>query len=375
MKLLLTTTFFLAFVIKCFCIEITGIITDTETGQPVEYASVYVNGTTIGTTTDTKGKFSLRYKFDYCRIVINHVNYEYEVVDISPDNHQNLTIEFNPKNIEIEPVVVQTRNLRGKSLAYFKKTFLGDDSWGQSAVILNDSILHFKTVNFGDDAPVNDLKGKIKYFEVKATAPLLIDLPKLGYHLQYDMLRFVESYDPKYGHKIINNLGYFYFREYADVSRLQEMRFRRNRYKVYYHSIMHFVRSFYENKLAENGYDLFIANASDSSNTYTPFLFDSCECITFKNDEAYLCGAGGSEIIIHYYTNNFRPINLKKYEGDESWRILSGLDPAASTVLYIEKDTCVFRKDGTLPGGGQMIFNGDIAKKRYGAILPSDFEP
>ncbi|MFB6318794.1 carboxypeptidase-like regulatory domain-containing protein [Saccharicrinis sp. FJH54] len=373
MKTALLFMLLFALHLESYSIEITGRITDVETGNPVEYTAVYINGSTIGTTTDTLGRFSLAYNFDHCRIVINHVSYKSAVLDISPEVHRNLDIKLEPKNIEMTQVLVQSQNLRKKSMAYFKKNFLGNNFWGENAEILNDSVLFFHTEYFGADAPDSALVGKRRYFVVQATAPLLIDLPKLGYLLQYDMVQFVEAYDSIYKQSVIKNLGYTYFREYDDVSRLQELRFRRNRYKVYYHSVMHFVRSLYENKLEQNGYDVYVITRDSNTTHYNLFYADSID-ISFKNDEAAIMNLQGTELLIQYYTNNFKPINLERYEGDDNWRILAGMSPAAYSVLYIEKDTCILRKDGTLPGG-ELLFDGDIADKRYGAILPSDFKP
>ena len=41
------------------------------------------------------------------------------------------------------------------------------------------------------------------------------------------------------------------------------------------------------------------------------------------------------------------------------------------TELYIIKDTCTIREDGSLPGG-EMIFEGGMVNKRIGAALPYD---
>ncbi|MFC0876396.1 carboxypeptidase-like regulatory domain-containing protein [Saccharicrinis sp. FJH2] len=375
MKSTLVLIFLFAVFARSYSVEITGNIMDADTGKPVEYAAVYINGTTIGTISSTDGYFSLNYEIDNCQLVINHLSYKLVVLDITPEYSRNLKINLEPKNIEISQINVQSENLRSKNMTYFKKIFLGNNFWGENAEILNDSVLVFRSEYFGDDAPKKELINKIKSFEVKATAPLQIDLPRLGYLLQYDMVKFVEAYDPQLGMNVINNAGYTYFKAYDQVSRLQEMRFRRNRYKVYYHSIMHFMRSLYENKLAENGYDVFTYSKNDSVKTMDQFSLDSCGCITYENDEAYITGMKGREMIIYYYTNNFKPINLSKFNDDASWRILTGLRPESYSLLYVGKDTCVIRKDGTLPGGGELIFNGDIAKKRYGAYLPSDFEP
>ena len=42
---------------------ITGTIADSLTHLPIEYATVYINGTTIGTISDTSGNFYLN-KFE-----------------------------------------------------------------------------------------------------------------------------------------------------------------------------------------------------------------------------------------------------------------------------------------------------------------------
>jgi hypothetical protein len=37
-------------------------------------------------------------------------------------------------------------------------------------------------------------------------------------------------------------------------------------------------------------------------------------------------------------------------------------------------DTCIVRSNGTTPGR-QLMFLGKITRKRFGALLPDDYEP
>tara|TARA_R110002033_G_scaffold43675_8_gene85736 strand:+ start:11065 stop:11379 length:315 start_codon:yes stop_codon:yes gene_type:complete len=45
----------------CFSQTLTGIVVDKATQQPIETVAVYFDNTTIGTTTDSQGEFSIDY--------------------------------------------------------------------------------------------------------------------------------------------------------------------------------------------------------------------------------------------------------------------------------------------------------------------------
>lgn len=379
MKPPLILILFLSIALSSYAKTIRGIITDAETGKPVEFVTVYIDGTSVGTISDNKGIYSLNYDFERFKVVFTHISYKSVVLQVDASTLEAQPIEMTPRQIMISEFNVESKSRRQQHIKYFKKVFLGTDKWGKSAEILNDSVLFFNVrytnkeqLAFFDDSPYS-------YFEVSATEPLQIRLPKTGYNLEYTMVEFVVSRDTGLEVDIVNNFGFTYFKEIEDVSNWRKRSFRRNRYKAYYHSTMHFIRSLYQNKLEDNGYEVLTYNDNDSiqNSKYhlVPFILDSCDCLKYEGDKAYLTGMKDKRLVIYYYTNGYKPVNLKKFSRDENGRIILFRSPFSSSGLYVESDTCLIRKDGTLPGDRNIVFSNAITEKRFGAALPVNFNP
>ena len=96
--------------------EITGVIKDSISNEPIEFAAVYINGTTIGTTSDLNGRFNLSFEMENCRIVINHVSYQSVHINFNQNTKPYLNIKLKPKNIHIRQVTVESVNKRKKNM-------------------------------------------------------------------------------------------------------------------------------------------------------------------------------------------------------------------------------------------------------------------
>ncbi len=349
--------------------QIEGVILDAKTNQPVPFATIYLNGTTYGTISDSIGHFSLNYKEFRGEVVFNHVSYESVVKNINQLKLDEILIYLQPKTVEISSVSVETKGLRQKNLDYFKSIFLGSDQWGNKASILNDSVLFFN-IEYRDVVYEDDTTKVKSHFEVKADVPLQISLPALGYILEYDLVRFTENYDSVLNSNVIKNYGHFFFREVDIKSKRQKIRIHKKRLKAYYNSTMHFMRSVYQNQLNENGYLVYkrqepndtikirklerVGLKPDSISTYN------------SNMDKTISGLRGSKFFIEYYEYGNKPVFVDKPN--------KNLYKVHYSKLFIIADTCELRKDGTM-AGGEYVFKGDIIAKRIGAALPSNFNP
>ena len=75
MKEFLLSIVFLLLAFCSFAQEITGYIFEKGSGIPLQYVSVYVKNTTIGTTTDENGFFKLNVKKLPCELVATFLGY------------------------------------------------------------------------------------------------------------------------------------------------------------------------------------------------------------------------------------------------------------------------------------------------------------
>ena len=82
---------------------VSGVIIDSKTAEPVSGASVYVKGTTNGTSTDRDGRFSIQVSKGTV-IVISNVGFETQ--DVSVSNSPSLKIRLVNSAAELTDLVV-----------------------------------------------------------------------------------------------------------------------------------------------------------------------------------------------------------------------------------------------------------------------------
>lgn len=97
---------------------IKGTVIDEKTKEPVFAANVYIEGTTIGVTTDFDGNFSLNIDKGEYTVVISSMGYsmkKMEHVIVSPGKEAVLNIKIATQAQKVEEVVVKRqRNTRGE---------------------------------------------------------------------------------------------------------------------------------------------------------------------------------------------------------------------------------------------------------------------
>lgn len=141
----------LLFVFLCFCTamasaqqkEISGTVTD-NTGKPVANASVMIQGTNVGTTTDANGHFSLSVTGKNPVLEVSSVNYQTKSVPVGQQT--NLAISLESGTTALKEVVVTALGIQRqkKSLGYAVQQVSGQ------------SLTEAREPNL-----VNDLTGKV----------------------------------------------------------------------------------------------------------------------------------------------------------------------------------------------------------------------
>jgi TonB-linked SusC/RagA family outer membrane protein len=129
---------------------ITGRVTDNQ-GQPLIGVTVLVKGTTIGTTTDADGKFSIQVPDDQAALQLSYVGYTAQEVVVGSQVTVNVTLAES--SFMMNEVVVTALGIKreAKSLGYSTST------------VSTAQITEARTVNVG-----NSLIGKIAGMNVTA---------------------------------------------------------------------------------------------------------------------------------------------------------------------------------------------------------------
>jgi len=376
--------------------SLTGNVFDKVNRTPVADATVYINGTTKGTSTDSNGFFSISEITVPCQLMISRVGYDLKMINLCNLTADDLTVLLHEKTIQLSEVKVSGKNTRSEAVEKFREAFLGTDEWGKKANLLNDSVLVFNRYNdtvkiildtlttkhenrFYSNEIDNENKFQVsQVFSVKSKAPLIVDLPLLGYKLSVDLESFNIIENKKA--TICKYLGYYYCKPYGFVNNRTDRKYRKNRMNAFYISREHFCRMLYRNELKQNGYVVFGKFVNDSTKQLETKFANLRDFMTYKDENEFqITGLKGKVFYIYdFYNYANKPIDLtnsKKFKfnsieefSKENYYYLSG----SSTIMFTS-DTCTIRSDGTLPDNN-IVFGGKISKKKVGATIPWDYE-
>lgn len=345
-------------------INISGVLYNEVDTLPVPYATVYINGTSNGSITDANGVFHLSDVEAPAQLVVSHLSYETKVKNIYTYTDQSLRILLKSKSVVINQVDVGAMDNRSDNIARFKRGYLGNDYWGKESILLNDSVLVFKKtyqkdtcILVGDSTTIGPPKES--QFEVTANAPLVVDLPKLGYTLYIDLIYYNEVPTRTTGY------GYHYYKPYELEGWNKSRKIIKNRQKAYYNSAQHFFRALSSNSLKEQGFivqmDNFDKNGRRNQNSVN---IDTC-IVPVSESEMALIGLKDKTYSIEYFYN---------YKGaPQSVKQTLNYEQLSRSQLYIYQDSCAFYKDGIIPGNGLSI-KGPMAQKRIAATLPRYYD-
>ncbi len=369
-----------------------GVVLDSLTREPLPSATVYVNGTTQGTSTDDNGLFELKDVSFPATVVFSFVGYDPQAMDLVR-NPGYLTVLLKT-NDELPEIVVSGKGnkVSREDMDYFKTMFLGDDRWGRQAKIKNENVLMFDrsfhtsyhTRRISKRSFVNasaqheraeryeefddTVKVVSSVFDAWAYEPLIIDLPLLGYEVYVDLEKFtVEQVNNVTS---CNMLGFFYYKPYENLKKTKTASIEKNRQKAYYGSSQHFLWALAQDRLSENGYILTMPETvpKGRKNLSMDLSVDIAK---------YSSGVGDNLIRIHglkdkklkiryYHRGDGAPMNFKE-RGKGIYRYTE------SGISFLE-DNCTFLKEGIVIDNN-IRFTGDISKKRVGASLPGDYIP
>ncbi len=220
-----------------------GLVLDAEKGMPVPKASVFLNNTSIGTTANDEGRFSLSIPAGKFDLIVSSIGYETVNRTILTNDIADsvITIKLKLKAPDLETVVIEPFEKNGweKWGKWFIENFIGTSEYGRDTRIKNPEVLKFR--NSKKD---NDLTAI-------ALAPLVIENKDLGYRITYQLENFHYDFNTRY----LFYSGYPFF-EAVQGSDRKRRGWEQAREAVYYGSTLQFMRALYRNKLVEEGFEI-----------------------------------------------------------------------------------------------------------------------
>jgi hypothetical protein len=230
---------------------ISGTVIDAESRLPLHGASVFAQNTTKGAVTDKEGTYRIYLNKGGYELVTSFTGYNSNVQKIEANADQQLQIELKKEEKSLDAVVVsssfEVKDGWEKHGDFFLDHFIGATPAADSCLLTNPEVLKFFYYKRSDR------------LKVTATEPLIILNHTLGYHLRYQLDSFV------YHYKTNMNLyrGSCFYTPMEGAPEQQEQ-WKQNRQNVYYGSRLHFLRSYHDSSLKQEGFTVDILSDNNA---------------------------------------------------------------------------------------------------------------
>jgi hypothetical protein len=328
-----------------------GKVTDAKTGEPVPYANVFFNNTTIGNATTVDGTYEIRNiptgKFDLTVSVIGYTRFQ---KSIEFPGSGELNIKLSPDPVVLSEVTVEADQADTKKyFSVFRKYFLGESTNARASEIKNPETVH---LYYDKDEKV--LTGH-------ASNQIIIENHRLGYRLHFILDNFILDY--KGGNVAL--FGVPRFEDLAFADKKDSARREKRRLESFRGSVTHFMRALYSNTLKEEGFrvaELKEANAGTGAyeGTETPF-----------NPGDHLTG-GGSKVF--RFKGTLKVEYLNEIEPPEYRRSKTG-NHQVSFVTFRDDSITIF-ENGFYMVQNSVFIDGYFGwAEKIGEMMPVSYYP
>ena len=218
---------------------VTGIVLDSASREPLAAASVFCQNTTLGTATNKQGEFSLNLKSGGYDLIFSYTGYLTQTIRVTENNKMEILLIKEEKNMG-EVVLRNTFEVTDGLIKYgdfFLSNFIGSTPNAAKCTLQNPEALKFYFYK------------KSNRLKVLATEPLKIMNEAMGYRLDY----LLDSFVYYYGSNTSIYRGYCLFSE-MEGSDSMKIAWSGARKKAFLGSKLHFMRSYYDSTLAEDGW-------------------------------------------------------------------------------------------------------------------------
>jgi hypothetical protein len=330
---------------------LTGSVTE-KGAVAIPGASVFIEGTTMGTQADANGLYTLKnIPAGRYRLVASLVGYVPKMVFIEVPGKitvYNFTLEEDNKTLAEVRVVGSQDKTWEKQFRIFERGFIGENYNRKEVYIINREV-----VDFTENREV---------FSASASLPLEIINKSLGYKVTYFMYNFEKT------NSLTSFKGLASFQQLVPEDARQERRWKRNRVDAYEGSIKHFLKSLVDNRLEEEGFNAFLLKPEYLNNLRRGLFFDrnNERHIPFKPVD--LIGAISEDGLI---TMDWKvPMEIVFNRKRVSRPIF--MDAPYPYTILIPKGPIQLARNGDYPYSIEM--RGEMSKIGMADLLPLDFD-
>lgn len=367
-KQILICRFFSAFLLISIGVNaqvVKGKVIDAATGNPIAKASVYLKGSSKGTTSNTQGEFALYTNETKMPLIVSSLGYKPDT--IGSYNGKTLTVKLNRQAKVLREVMVgHIITTREKQMKIFLTQFIG--SRNKDCIITNPDDVNFT------------YHQETKTLEATVNQPLIIYNKKLGYKITYFLSAF--SYSPQpilypwetfYKMQTSYKGNYVFEEDTLFLKSAEIKKIRKARDKAYYGSRMHFIRlvlagvSWEKNWANDREKTKFSYGYNNIDFNYNEHKFNYILNNIRANKEQLL-----NNIIIHNDARYFsgRPSGGITYNGVDYSEVTF-----QSGEMTFKRPADAVQLTPDSYNDSNLIWCGKMGEQRVSELLPIDFEP
>ena len=316
---------------------IQGNVSDHKTTTVLPFINIFLEGTTIGTQTDSLGNFTLRnVPAGNYRLVASMIGYQSSIqnlMNLNKNTSLQILLKEDIKSLDEVRVVSSRDKVWESQYRIFEREFLGYNFNKKEVKILNKEVLDFRKES--------------KLFVAKANQPIIIENSTLGYKQTYYLQGFEKENDK------ISYKGLVRYELLTTSDDKQQNKWEKNRIQAYKGSLKHFLKALVQNKLQQEGYNAYYIN-TNTNQKKLPGNNSSIE-MDFKPQDAISVNP----------TNNLYNIYLKsplKVYYEDQYTILKQI-----SVIMVNAE-------GDIVDPYAIELTGKMSDKRIANSLPFDFE-
>jgi hypothetical protein len=338
---------------------ISGKIIDGATKQPLQGASVFAENTTIGTATNDQGFFTLRLPGGGYSIAVTFTGYQTETKRVTAGDAGNneMVIEIKQKEKALEEFVVKSTSEVADGLEkygeFFLENFIGKTANSKQCYIKNKEALKFFYYR------------RSKRLKILATAPLEIVNDALGYTIKYQLDSFVHEYNTQVSLYTGNPL----FQEMQSNDQAQVEKWSAARKVAYNGSILHFMRSMYQKKLKEEGFEIQFIVKNNDKETAIP-LKNFYGAVNYNMDD--------SSKMVGILPRQKEVAVIYKNEGSPDLYLATNTDASSkfqlSVLSFLPDESLNIEQNGFYFEQNDITITGYWAWEKVGDMLPYDFD-
>lgn|GEM_PF-721094 len=340
---------------------ISGTVKNSKTGDAMPFANVFVNNTTIGSTTDVNGKFLITGNLPRnIELVASFVGYVTATKSFSLSVTNKVDFKLDPLESILTEVELKTRRDKKweRDLRRFEDVFLAvpDDPFVSQLKIKNPWVLDFETIK--ESGP--------NYVHATAQEPLQLVNDALGYDVTY----YLKDY--RFYNNRSSYVGFVFF-DPKDIRDSTELALSEvNKETSYMGSIRHLLNSILLARTADENFEIYQVLPSDlirrRTNVYNEELDksiklvnpDSIRRMPLKNGNYRVFWPNDAEI--HYRGKRWRNDYYSDIYHPVSW--------ISAPLGYFDID-----RNGIPVIPSQVVLSGYMGRQRMGRLLPHDYVP